>query len=64
MTTEENEVGGQRRKEPEEEMAVVRRDLPLTMKELDLAIANGYGDTPQRSLPRDWRTRRKGSSHE
>lgn len=28
-------------------------------RELDLAIANGWEDTPQEKLPADWRTRKK-----
>jgi len=27
------------------------------MSDLDLMIANGWGDTPQVDLPPDWRTR-------
>lgn len=27
------------------------------MEDLDLMIANGWGDTPQHRLPPDWRTR-------
>lgn len=29
------------------------------MSDLDLMIANGWGDTPQHRLPADWRTRKK-----
>ena len=29
------------------------------MSELNLKIANGWGDTPQTKLPPDWRTRKK-----
>ncbi len=38
--------------------------LPRSIADLDLAIAQGYGEVSQRSLPRDWRTRRRGASHE
>ena len=29
------------------------------MNDLNLMIANGWGDTPQWSLPEDWRTRQR-----
>lgn len=32
---------------------------PEAFKDLDLAIQNGWGDTPQTELPPDWRTRKK-----
>jgi hypothetical protein len=38
--------------------------LPTTMEDLDLAIRNGFGDTPQSKLPKDWRTHRKGASRD
>ena len=34
------------------------------MSELDLKIANGWGDTPQTKLPPDWRTRKKSERGE
>ena len=40
-----------------------RRKLDLQpMSDLDLMIANGWGDTPQQRMPRDWRTRIKPPS--
>ena len=32
--------------------------MSAIIKDLNLAIANGYGDTPQTQLPADWRTRK------
>lgn len=30
------------------------------MSDIDLMIANGWGNTPQTKMPSDWRTRHKG----
>jgi hypothetical protein len=41
---------------PARPRVVVRLD---PMSDLDLAIANGWGNTPQNRLPADWRTRKQ-----
>jgi hypothetical protein len=38
--------------------AVVRLNL-TPVSDLDLMIANGWGDTPQDRMPADWRTRKR-----
>ena len=40
----------------ESHSAELARLQPIS--ELNLMIANGYGDTPQTQLPADWRTRK------
>ncbi len=47
---------------PDEAVGRLPAWLPRSIADLDLAIKQGYGQVSQRSLPRDWRTRRRGSS--
>ena len=38
----------------------IRAKIELTpMSDLDLMIANGWGDTPQSEMPPDWRERKR-----
>ncbi len=46
-----------REPKPEKPEPVKMFHTPLS--DLDLMIANGWGDTPQSKLPEDWRTRHK-----
>ena len=37
----------------------IRKPGLQPMEDIDLMIANGWGDTPRQRMPRDWRTRIK-----